>query len=495
MGIPRTSFFFLIAGFISIFSFYFNLYFPIILSLLITVIILFFFLIQFNQNKAGFLICIILGIYLLPFIHIIPFIFFDFNIYPKPDQLWWWDGYSVEYTQGYMIDESAIKLTAMLGATGALGFAFGKALINKKNVIDKGFNPNGTKRLIPTMSFSLWLLWALIGLSLGFLAAAKTSIFGENYTDSKSITDTLNFSSAGMIYMSILTFVYVDALLDFKKNKTKFILSIILLLYVIIWLELLRGEREALPWILGLFIAYKYWAYSYLKGKTHKIEIPWIKFILSILIILFISMILSYSRSQFSVVETKNLSNIFGVIIQGNLEGTITFYKLFRGTWTGVMTTPLSVAGDYVRGVLDFKWGKDYLNLFLSLPPGFMAEYFGYDRPLSNLKGPAYEVTFGPGGVHLIVVKFKNFSIVGVFLISAIISFIFSNFESKALKKLSVINLSFLIIFFFVTPEWLWYGDKYLTNAFIIWFILSFFYKVSLGFTFRQSKKKFIHEI
>ena len=115
------------------------------------------------------------------------------------------------------------------------------------------------------------------------------------------------------------------------------------------------------------------------------------------------------TRSQFSVLETKNLSNILGVISQGSSEGTITFYKLFRGTWTGVMLTPLSVAGDYVKGVLDFKWGKDYLNLLLSIPPGFVAEFFGYVRPLSNLQGPAYEVSFGPGGVHLIVVKFKNF--------------------------------------------------------------------------------------
>ena len=491
MRVTITSIFFLIVGLTSIFSFYFNLYFPIMLSLIITVITLFFFTIRFNKNKAGLLICLIFGIYLLPFIHIVPFIFFDFNIYPKPDQLWWWDGYPVEYTLGYMIDESTIKLTAMLGATGALGFAFGNSLINKKIVLDIGYNPNGTKRLIPTMSFPFWLLWALIGLSLGFLAAAKTSIFEENYTLSKSVVDSLNFSSAGMIYMSILTFLFADALLDCKKNKTKIKLSIIILLYVIIWLELLRGEREAIPWILGLFIAYRYWSYSYLKGEMQNIKIPWIKSILLILLLLCVSMILAYSRSQFSVLETKNLSNIFGVISQGSSEGTITFYKLFRGTWTGVMLTPLSVAGDYVKGLLDFKWGKDYLNLLLSIPPGFVAEFFGYVRPLSNLQGPAYEVTFGPGGVHLIVVKFKNFSITGVFLISAILSYIFSNFEYKALKKLSVINLSFLIIFVFVTPEWLWYGDKYLMNSFIIWIILSFFYKISLGFSYKKIKKKF----
>ena len=121
--------------------------------------------------------------------------------------------------------------------------------------------------------------------------------------------------------------------------------------------------------------------------------------------------------------------------------------------------------------------------MILSLPPGFVADFFLYERPLNRLQGPSYELSFGMGGVHSIVVPFKNFRILGVFLIPAIWSYIFSRYERNSVRKLSAINLSLLITVVMVSPEWLWYGDKYSINALIIWFILSLFYKISLGLT------------
>ena len=79
-----------------------------------------------------------------------------------------------------------------------------------------------------------------------------------------------------------------------------------------------------------------------------------------------------------------------------------------------------------------------------------------------------------------------NYRMVGVFLASAIWSFVISKYEKFALRQVSPSNLSFLVTLAMATPHWLWYGEKAGINAIIIWVVLSFLYRVSLSL-FRSS--------
>ena len=69
------------------------------------------------------------------------------------------------------------------------------------------------------------------------------------------------------------------------------------------------------------------------------------------------------------------------------------------------LLTPISIAGDYIYNnyIYDYrlKWGEDYLNLLLSLPPGFLANWLDYVRPLNPMSGPAWEMRYGGGGFML----------------------------------------------------------------------------------------------
>jgi hypothetical protein len=38
-----------------------------------------------------------------------------------------------------------------------------------------------------------------------------------------------------------------------------------------------------------------------------------------------------------------------------------------------------------------------------------------------------------------------------------------------------------LVTFVMAAPHWLWYGEKSGMNAMVLWLVLSFFYRVSLG--------------
>lgn len=454
-----------VAGF-----FHADIYFPIWLSAAILVFVTLYLLQQYRQQRLGILMVLIWLVYALPFIHIPPYIWFDFS--QDPLLLW---GLVVN---PYMVDEHAIKLTAMIGAVGGMGIAFGASLNNRRIQQDLGINPDVSKRLFRTMAMPIWLVWVVIGVALTALSAPQETIFTAAYTQSNSALDGANFSSAWMMSYVILSFAFCDALLErqpgIKFLKMRVILSAVIL--VVVFFQLLRGDRESVPWVFGLALAYYYWA----AGITQRrgFTIPWLKIAGVAVVLVAVSMILGAIRHGLTGASISEAAALFGELYESDQIGVA---NTLHGTWSAVLLTPLSVAGDHIYGLLAVKWGQDYLNLFLSIIPGFLADAIGYVRPIDSGQGPAWEMRYGLGGTHATVVPFINFRMLGVFLVPAIWTFIMVNYEKMALRRVSVIKLSLLVTIALASPHWLWYGEKNGFNALVLWVALAFFYRVSLG--------------
>jgi hypothetical protein len=244
----------------------------------------------------------------------------------------------------------------------------------------------------------------------------------------------------------------------------------------VVYFQLLRGDRESVPWVFGLALGYYYWA----AGITQRrgFTMPWLKISGVAFGLFVISMVLGPIRSGLTGASLADVGALIGDLYESESIGLA---NALHGTWSAVLLTPLSVAGDHIYGLLAVKWGQDYLNLFLSIIPGFLADAIGYIRPIDRSQGPAWEMRYGHGGTHATVVPFMNFRMLGVFLGPAIWTFIMSNYEKKALRQVSVIRLSFLVTIAMASPHWLWYGEKNGFNALVLWLILAFFYRVSLG--------------
>ena len=461
---------FALFGVVAVGLFHADIYFPIRLSVAILVFVSLYLLQQYRQNRLGILMLLIWLVYALPFIHIPPYIWFDFS--QDPLLLW---GLAVN---PYMVDERVITLTAMIGAVGGMGIAFGASLNNRRIHEDFGVNPDGSKRLFCAMAIPIWLVWVVIGVALTAISAPQESIFTAAYTESKSSLDGANFSSAWMMSYVILSFAFCDALLErqaaIKYLKMKIILAAVIL--VVVFFQLLRGDRESVPWVFGLALVYYYWA----AGITQRrgFTIPWLKISGVAFGLVAISMVLGAIRSGLTGASLADAGALIGDLYESESIGLA---NAFHGTWSAVLLTPLSVAGDHIYGLLAVKWGQDYLNLFLSIIPGFLADAIGYIRPIDGGQGPAWEMRYGIGGTHAAVVPFMNFRMLGVFLGPAIWTLIMVNYEKMALRQASVISLSLLVTIAMASPHWLWYGEKNALNAIILWLILSFFYRVSLG--------------
>lgn len=450
--------------------FHADIYFPIWFSVAVLLFVSLYLLQQYRKKRFSILILLIWLVYSLPFIHIPPYIWFDFS----QDPLLHW----ILAVNPYMVDVRVIKLTAMIGAVGGMGIAFGASLNRRRIQQDWGINPDGSKRLFQTIDMPVWLFWVVIGVALTALSAPQETIFTAEYTKSKSALDGVNFGSAWMMSYVILSYTFCDALLErqaaIKYLKMKIILAAVIL--VVVFFQLLRGDRESVSWVFGLALVYYYWA----AGITQRrgFTIPWLKISGVAFCLVVISMVLGVIRSGLTGASLADAGALIWDLYEAESIGLA---SALHGTWSAVLLTPLSVAGDHIYGLLAVKWGHDYLNLFLSIIPGFLADAIGYIRPIDGMQGPAWEMRYGLGGTHATVVPFINFRMLGVFLGPAIWTFVMINYENMDLRKVSVIKLSLLVTIAMVSPHWLWYGEKNGFNALVLWLILALFYRVSLG--------------
>ncbi len=458
-------------GCASIILFHSDIYIPIYMSIVIFVSVSLYLLSQYRCKRLGVLMLLLWLVYVLPFIHVVPYLWFDFDS-EVPLILW---GLAVN---PYMLDEKIIMLTAMIGATGGLGFALGVSLNNKK--IDRGSNANlvGGVRSSRMLSIPVWIVWVISGVALSWLAAPQETLFTAAYATSVSILENSNFGSSWMISYVLLIFAFCDSILDQNPVRKALKRQVIFwaLIFVVVYLQLLRGDRESLPFVFGVLLVYFYWAAPITQKR--QLALPWVKIVIGGFVLAVLAMVLGKARHLLTGIEDfSSVITLLGVLVESEQIGVS---NLLHGTWSAVLLTPLSVAGDQVNGLLPIKLGQTYLDLLLSIPPGFVADAVGYTRPINAFSGPAWDMRYGLGGTHASVVPFMNFRMLGVFIVPAIWAYIFSRYEKHALQKLSVINLSLLCTIVMASPHWLWYGEKNGFNALVIWFLLASAYRVSV---------------
>lgn len=456
-------------GLCSVVFFYFDKYLPIWLSVTVFVSITINMWIGYKRKDIGVLMLLLWTVYALPFIHVVPYLWFDFEN-ESPILLW---GLVVN---PYMVNQRVIELTAMLGSVGGIGFILGTSISRKKIQAVQLSKAAFYGSMGKTFSIPIFIIWTGTGVLFSWLNAPSSSLFTSVYTDSKSALEGANFGSAWMFSYIILAYSFCDAIIEKKADKRKIKKRIILSAvgFVVIFLQLLRGDRESVSLVFGLILIFFYWAAPI--TLTKKIDIPWSKIAFGGFLLVVISMVLGATRS--SLIDISNLGQMIDLLAELYKSDTIGLSNVLNGTWSAVLLTPLSVAGDYVYHLSSAKYGKDYLDLFLSIPPGFVADFFHYTRPIGETSGPAWEMRYGLGGTHATVLPFMNFRMIGVLFIPFLWAAFFTLYEKMAMKKISVTNLSLLCSIVMAAPHWLWYGEKNVINVMFIWMIINFGYRV-----------------
>lgn len=464
-------------GAIGIIAFHAGLYFPEWLSVAIVGAGVLAVWRDFARGATGVLTPLAGVVLVVPFIHVVPYIWFDYAA-PPPATLW---GLRVN---PYMTDERVIRLTGMLGAVAACGFMVGSGLSFSKHRPAIASRTRSGEVCMTSLSMPIWLAWIAAGALLSWIATPVETLLEADYTKASSRFSGLGFDSAYLLSYLVFSICFGDALVDSSRTRrrAKEIIFAAILAYVTIWLQLLRGDRAVLPLVGGVATAAAWW-YPMSRGDCQAAKRGIFNLGAIALTVLLVSNVVSLLRVQLAgVASWSDIPGRLAIALDDARGAGADHMEIaMHGTWTGALLTPLSVAGDHVHGLLQPKLGADYWNLLISVPPGFVCEAIGFERPIDALHGPAWEMTYGLGGTHAVVLPFRNWLMAGVFTVTLMWSYLLGPLERSCLRRRDALGLSSLCASVAVAPTWLWYGEKPLITALIAWLCLSNAYRLLQG--------------
>ena len=369
----------------------------------------------------------------LPFIHLL--FYFNFNYKQSYESLW---GLA---TNQYMFNEvvigSLLCLAVIWTSSSLLFVPFRMVKISKA--------------VSATIARPFVMILLIIAVYLVWASAPEHTLFQAVYMQSHANVK-MNFSSAWALsyYLLIMCVVYCDE----KVPRLRAVI-VVLVLFVSFYYGLLRGDREPITFLLALGLYFHMYKRS-LSTKSLVSLNPRI-ILYAFVLIFIINGVIGGVRSTL----VSGYSDFFEVFL--NIDPS----SLVHGTWSAVLLTPLSVYYDLVIKGQPYLLGKDYIDLFLSLPPGFIADIFGYQRPWSASGGPSHEMIFGLGGTHISVLPLRNFGLLGVICMAVTAAVVIRMLESRAYRSPTFFMRIFYVSMFFIIPHWVWYSEKIIINHLI----------------------------
>lgn len=328
---------------------------------------------------------------------------------------------------------------------------------------------------------------ALLGISfcLSWIHAPQKTIFEAAYysVDARSSLETGLRSSCLVSYL-ILILLYIDAereALSQRIRRRKFIALAVVATYIVVVLQFLRGDRECTGLLAGAALLY------ITNSSTHLGTLRFWSTDSQLRRVLTLALPTTACIFAFAFLETYRHS-ASGSVFDNPLLAKSIIDRTRSNTWTAVARNNLGLATDYHYGTIEYLHGQTYVDYILSLPPGMITEFIGYKRPLDGDAHPSgwYTCLASIGGMHPVVVPFRNFGIWGVipamFICGALISY------CEACNRRSMFSDRLLYGFVATTSMlWYWYGDMNIVRALMAWGILGIAYQFLTGAISLQS--------
>jgi hypothetical protein len=171
------SIFFLVIGIVSVLLFELDMFLPVWASVAIFFGVSLFLWFRFKNKCVGVLVLLLWVAYALPFIHIVPYLWFDFA---NDDPLAFW-AFTIN---PYMLEKRVIELTSMIGAVGGIGFALGVSMHRKGIVQPSRIYAINSIEGRRSLVLPMFVVWVLAGLFLSWLSAPEATLFAAAYTNS-----------------------------------------------------------------------------------------------------------------------------------------------------------------------------------------------------------------------------------------------------------------------------------------------------------------------
>ena len=385
--------------------------------------------------KPALLPRFMLLLYALPFSGFIAYVLLK-------DFMWW----EAPAAVSLVLDPAVTADMAQTGLVGILGLCAGCCLGEWPAPIPA---PRDTGN--PRLSSATYLVLLAAAVLVPWTSARGAASREEYFTDAlEAATATGVGGSIFLVSYSLLVVLGIDALRETLPTlkRLKVIALLVGVTYVVVVLQLLRGDRES----LGLLVALGALYVSHRPDEETDVAQAVNRRIRGLLPVAVgtLCAFLAVGQLRYAGGGTAGgvsaLTAVSGEVVSG-------------GTWTAVLLGNLGLSGEHVGGGMAFLNGKTYVDYLLSLPPGFVTRSLGIVRPLESLNGPGlwyYPLQWG--GVHPVVVPFKNFGPFGVLLVLGMFGFVIARREYWS-RLTTFWPRLWYASFFLGSFSWFWYGD------------------------------------
>ena len=429
---------------------------PLSLAIALLTLVLVLVWIAFARRAIGLFPAWLLFVMLLPFLHLWTFIGFHYTDDSGPP-LFWKVGLN-----SYIQDERIQDLTATAGLILAASFVGGLWAVRPVTLIPP--KVEASQAWIRMTGFEFSSL-AIVAVLLAWVSAPQNLLLGPTDLDNAPLGHAAGLYGGwlGSVVLAAVLAADIVKSSETSRIRYKVVVLITLLVVNVGWFGLLRGTREQLAGLFAVLFIFLFWGRNSSKPKL----LARIAAVSVVTVVLVAGSALGVIRTEIrgatDPIEVAKASLVA-------LEREQFFGQgLFHGTWSAVLLTPVSVVGDWDRGTRGFDGGRSVLDLVLSIPPGPIAKAIGYERPFSSDSNPAWEMRYGGGGTHALVLPFMSFGFIGVAAVGALYgmasSLIDRGVRGNSLSGFRLLSLGFLAG---VAPWGLWYGDKYWVNAALV---------------------------
>jgi hypothetical protein len=403
-------------------------------------------------------------LYVMPFGVTINYLF-------KTNYLWWSTPIAVQLQEDRLLLTQMVAV-ALIGLVGLLlGIRLGQVAQRRRQVYETQIAP-APQRTLPPLRFGVLLACAVLA---DWLIASPTTIFESRYASSESgepIALSMNFSSLGVIGYILLIVLYIDAEREpvGGRRRPKMLAVLAAVGVIVIFFQLLRGDRDSLGLVVGLMALYitRPRERDLRRAGRRRVAAMWRRVrrlvpISVVIVLVFIG--LGAVRQTFA--DPMERAAV------GPVQAVVTGWE--NSTWTALLLTNLAQAGQYRSGEIEYLYGRTYVDYALSLPPGVLTHLVGITRPLEGSRGPNYWFEgVSAGGIHPALVPFRNFGILGTLSLLAVWGFLIARWDNPTGTGWRRLTYGAVFVSSF---NWFWYGDMNIIHGLLAAFLLRLVYE------------------
>jgi hypothetical protein len=377
------------------------------------------------------------------------------------DYAWWWTPGAL----ALLSDRVLIEQMMAIGITGLAAFLAGLKAIEAGLAGEWGSidaDPvESPRRTLDAVAFV-----AALGLAtaLSWVYAPRTTIFEEMYATegTEGLYQDLNFYGAYLASYILFVLLFVDAEYSRATARRWKRLGVLgTTLFTLIFLQLLRGDREIVGLLAALAILY---VTEPMRDRAGKVgSKAWRRMLglaLPILVLVVVLIAVGAARFELSGGDVSTAGELLAV-------------GFAHGTWTAVLLTNLAMAAQLQDGRIAYLYGETYVQYLLSLAPGIVTHYLGFERPIEAKNNPGYWfIGISSGGNHVVNVPFKNFGIFGVAGVLCVYGMAIGYWEKTGVRN----RRWYRLVYGAITASsfmWFWYADmnviRALMGAGVIW--------------------------